>query len=657
MDGRTQYGLENLADVHSRRHTQRVEHDVDRCTVGQEGHILLTHHFAHDTLVTVASGHLVAHANLSFLGNVDLGHLDDAAGQLVADGNGKLAALHLGIHELVLLQVIDDKLADELVGVLICGPSAQLHGRIVERVEDRFGNLGTLGNEVDTHVVLHAHALLALGELEQLVHENGFQVGHLAVELIVDGLQARLVLCLGGTCLDGTGEQFLVNDHATERRTGLERGILHVAGLVAEDGAEQLLLGTGVAFALGRNLADHNVAGSHTCADADDTVLVEVLGGFLAHIGDVGGEFLHTALGLAHLQVEFLHMDAGEDILAHHTFVEHNGVLIIVTLPGHVGNQQVLAQCQLAVLGAVAVGQNLALLHTVALADDGAQVDGHVLVGAPELGYAVFLERRLEADKLLVLGAVIEDADGGSVHIVHRTGSLGGNHGAAVLAHLALDTCTHDGSLGAHQRHCLAHHVGAHQSAVGIVVLKEGDQAGCDARNLLGSHIHEVHFSRGYHGIVVVLTALHLGTDEGTVVVEGGIALTDDLAFLLLCGEVADAAVVEVHHTVLHHAVGRLDKAKVVDLGKDAERGDKADVGTFGALDGAQTAVMGVMYVAHLKTGTLAAQTTHTQGGEAAFMGDFGQGVGLVHELAQGIGAEETVDDTADGLGIDEVGG
>ena len=40
--GPTQHGLENLSQVHTRRHTQRVQADIHRSTVFQERHILLT---------------------------------------------------------------------------------------------------------------------------------------------------------------------------------------------------------------------------------------------------------------------------------------------------------------------------------------------------------------------------------------------------------------------------------------------------------------------------------------------------------------------------------------------------------------------------------------------------------------------------------------
>ena len=66
---------------------------------------------------------------------------------------------------------------------------------------------------------------------------------------------------------------------------------------------------------------------------------------------------------------------------------------------------------------------------------------------------------------------------------------------------------------------------------------------------------------------------------------------------------------------------------------------------------------MGVVYVAHLETSTLAAQTAGAESRETALVSDLGQRVCLVHELAQGVGAEERVDDAGDGLGVDEVGG
>ena len=68
--------------------------------------------------------------------------------------------------------------------------------------------------------------------------------------------------------------------------------------------------------------------------DADDAALVEILGGVLAHVGMSRGELFHTALGLAHFERIFVDMDRGEDILAYHALVEHDGILIVVPFQG-----------------------------------------------------------------------------------------------------------------------------------------------------------------------------------------------------------------------------------------------------------------------------------------------------------------------------------
>ena len=73
----------------------------------------MTHHLRHDTLVTVTSGKFVTHANLTLLGHINLGHLQNARGQLVTNGDSKLAALHLSIEQFVFLHVVDNQLGNE----------------------------------------------------------------------------------------------------------------------------------------------------------------------------------------------------------------------------------------------------------------------------------------------------------------------------------------------------------------------------------------------------------------------------------------------------------------------------------------------------------------------------------------------------------------
>ena len=65
--------------------------------------------------------------------------------------------------------------------------------------------------------------------------------------------------------------------------------------------------------------------------------------------------------------------------------LQDDGVLVVVALPRHEGDEQVLAQRQLAVVGRGTVGEDVALVDLLALVDEGLLVDARVLVGPAEL--------------------------------------------------------------------------------------------------------------------------------------------------------------------------------------------------------------------------------------------------------------------------------
>ncbi len=127
------------------------------------------------------------------------------------------------------------------------------------------------------------------------------------------------------------------------------------------------------------------------------------------------------------------------------------------------------------------VGQHRALRHDVALEDDGALVDAGALVGAVVLAQVV--------DR----GGVPSSSCTTIVSPVTLTTSpaiLGDDHLAGVDGRLELHAGADDGGVGAHERHGLALHVGAHERAVGVVMLQEGNERGRDADDLLGRDVH-----------------------------------------------------------------------------------------------------------------------------------------------------------------------
>jgi hypothetical protein len=106
-----------------------------------------------------------------------------------------------------------------------------------------------------------------------------------------------------------------VHDRARHARRQPERGVAHVGRLLAEDGAEQLLLRRHRALALRRHLADQDVARVHLGADVDDARLVEVAQRLLADVRDVAGDLLLAELGVAGHHLELLDVDRGEDVV------------------------------------------------------------------------------------------------------------------------------------------------------------------------------------------------------------------------------------------------------------------------------------------------------------------------------------------------------
>ncbi len=82
-------------------------------------------------------------------------------------------------------------------------------------------------------------------------------------------------------------------------------------------------------------------------------------------------------------------------------------------------------------------------------------------------------------------------------------------------------------------------------------------------------------------------------------------------------------------------AVRGLDEPELVDPGVARERRNQADVRAFRRLDGADAPVMRRVDVANLEARPLARQAAGPERGEAPFMGDLRERVGLVHELRQ----------------------
>src|SRR5690606_4682458 len=125
--GPSEHGFEDLSQVHPRGYTQRVETDIDRRSVFQEGHIFFAHDTCDDTLVPVTSRHLVADLQLALLGNIYLRELNDTRRQLVAYFESKALACEFTGIRVALDEVVLYHLGYQVIGMIVGSPVVERH--------------------------------------------------------------------------------------------------------------------------------------------------------------------------------------------------------------------------------------------------------------------------------------------------------------------------------------------------------------------------------------------------------------------------------------------------------------------------------------------------------------------------------------------------
>jgi len=173
-------------------------------------------------------------------------------------------------------------------------------------------------------------------------------------------------------------------------------------------------------------------------------------------------------------------------------------------------------------------------------------------------------------------------------------------------------------------------------------MLEEGDQGGSRGDDLRRRDIHIVDLERILDRELAAHARLDPLVDKAPFLVQHFARLGDGQLLLVIGGHEIDLF---SRGAVDNLAVGRFDKAELVDAGVGGQRGDQTDVRPFRGFDGAETAVVGIMDVAHLKAGAFAGQTARAEGREPALVGQLRERVGLVHELRELAGAEKGIDD------------
>ena len=186
--------------------------------------------------------------------------------------------------------------------------------------------------------------------LEALVGEDADLIGEVPLQAEdLRGFDGLVALVLFGAL---AAEDLHVHNGALDARRAVERSVANVAGFLAEDGAQQFLFRSKRRFALGRDLADQNVARADGRADANHAAFVQIAKERLADVGNVARDFLGAELGVARFDFELLDVNGGVVVLLDQLFADQDGVFKVVAAPGHEGHQNVAPERQFAAIGA-----------------------------------------------------------------------------------------------------------------------------------------------------------------------------------------------------------------------------------------------------------------------------------------------------------------
>jgi len=124
------------------------------------------------------------------------------------------------------------------------------------------------------------------------------------------------------------------------------------------------------------------------------------------------------------------------------------------------------------------------------------------------------------------------------IHLLNDTVVLCQNSGAGVGGSLVFHTGSHDGLLGYHQRHCLALHVGAHQSTVTVIVLQEGDAGGRNRDHHSGRNVHIIDLIGIDFQDVIAAAGRNAGTDEVLGLIQRLVGLSNNVLILNVSGDI-----------------------------------------------------------------------------------------------------------------------
>ena len=406
-----------------------------------------------------------------------------------------------------------------------------------------------------------------------------------------------------------------------------QRSVADFTRFLTEDRSQQTLFRCQFCLSFRRYFSDQDISCADFCTDADDSSLIKIFQRIVADSRNISCDLFRSEFCITGFRLIFFNMDRSINVILYETLAQQNGILVVVTLPGHKSDQRVFTKRHLTLGCGRTVCNDLSFFHSLALVNDRSLVVAVALVTSLELGQFVAL-----------LGSVVMfDRDLCGSRTLHNTSFFCHDADAGVNCRFYFHTCSDYRSFGCQKRNCLTLHVGSHQRTVRIVIFQERNERCRHGEYHLRRNVHVIELASLIFLCLFTVTTGYILTDKMSLCIQSLIRLCHMIIIFFIRSHIYDFIRNDriLRICLVDLSVRSLDKSVLVDSRIACQRVDQTDVRSLRRLDRTHSSVMGIVNVTDLKSCTVTGKSSRSQCGETSLMCQFSKRVVLIHKLGQ----------------------
>ena len=257
--------FKNLTNVHSRRNTERIEHDINWLALFIVGHVFNRLDHRDNTLVTVTASHLVTRLDTTLNGEVDLHCLEYTRRKVIT----ALQLATLLFETLVEVGATISQLSLSSGNLVVEFGSFHTDAKPVFGAvfSNRFGSQNTTFLETSCFNHFTANQRTKQTSERGIFYNAVLVIQILAVLIQLCTLDIQRALIFFQTV---TSKHLNINNCSFDAGGHTQRSVFYVRRLLAEDCTQKLFFRSKLGLALRRYLANQNIARRNFCTDMNN---------------------------------------------------------------------------------------------------------------------------------------------------------------------------------------------------------------------------------------------------------------------------------------------------------------------------------------------------------------------------------------------------